>query len=173
MLLMEFLPSQGQQEQGNPQSSMQYALLSTDRLPGWQQYQIPPTKSCRVKLANALPRLYLKQAGEVSELTGASAELISAGEPAKLRMTADRKVIHADGQDLCYITVEVTDQNGTRNPVSENLLSFNIEGPGKILAVANANPVSTESYQSGIRKAWHGRCLVIVGSTAGKGKITV
>ena len=37
-------------------------------------------------------------------------------------------------------------QTGIRNPKSENLVTFSIEGPGTIVAVGNANPVSLESY---------------------------
>lgn len=98
-------------------------------------------------------------------------ELKSAGEPAKIKLSTDRHEIKADGQDLCYVSVEVTDAEGIRNPVAENQIIFNIEGPGKITGVGNANPVSTESCQSDKRKAWHGRCLVIIRSEMKEGRI--
>jgi len=49
-------------------------------------------------------------------------------------------------------------------------LKFRIEG-GTIVGVGNANPVSLESYQLPQRKAWQGRCLVIVKSYDKAGKI--
>ncbi len=61
----------------------------------------------------------------------------------------------------------MTDANGIRNPKVENLVKFKIEG-GTIVGVGNANPVSLESYQLPQRKAWQGRCLVIVKSLPGK-----
>jgi beta-galactosidase len=100
-------------------------------------------------------------------------ELKTAGNPMQIKLTADRSKIEADGQDLSYITVELDDANGIRNPEAENLISFSIEGPGTIIAVGNANPVSIESYQLPQRKAWHGRCLVIVKSDPKGGKITI
>ncbi len=93
-----------------------------------------------------------------------TAELKSAGDAAIIKLSADRTIIKADGQDLSYITVEVTDASGTRNPLAENLISFEVEGPGTIAAVGNANPVSLESYLQPLRKAWHGKCLVILKS---------
>ena len=86
-------------------------------------------------------------------------------------MTADRSQIKADGQDLSYITVELVDEKGVRNPKAENLVSFELSGPGTIVAVGNANPVSLESFQQTQRKAWKGRCLVIVKSGKEQGEV--
>jgi beta-galactosidase len=89
----------------------------------------------------------------------------------KIKLCADRSTIKADGQDLSYITVELTDANGLRDPKAENLVKFKIKG-GTIVGVGNANPVSLESYQLPQRKAWQGRCLVIVKSER-SGNITL
>ena len=50
-------------------------------------------------------------------------------------------------------------------------MKFEIEGAGTIVGVGNANPVSLESYQLPQRKAWQGRCLVIVKSKDEAGNI--
>jgi beta-galactosidase len=93
-----------------------------------------------------------------------SAELRTAGEPLQIKLSADRTSIKPDGQDLSYVTVELVDARGVRNPKAENLVEFTLEGPGAIVGVGNSNPVSTESYQQPRRKAWQGRCLVIIKS---------
>jgi beta-galactosidase len=97
--------------------------------------------------------------------------LQTAGTVSQIRIKADRTQIHADGLDLSYITLELTDKNGIRNPKAENLLKFSVDGPGKIIAVGNANPVSLESYQLPQRKAWQGKCLVVVKSEREPGTI--
>jgi beta-galactosidase len=102
-----------------------------------------------------------------------SATLNSAGQPNQIKLSADRTNIIADNQDLSYVTVELLDQNGVRNPLAENRLDFSVDGPGQIIAVANGNPMSTESYQGRQRKAWQGRCLVIVKATKQQGTITL
>ena len=89
----------------------------------------------------------------------------------QIKLMADRPEIKADGQDLSYITVELTDASGLRNPKSDDLVTFSIEGPGTIVGVGNANPVSPESYTIPQRKAWRGRCLVIVKSDPKAGLI--
>jgi beta-galactosidase len=98
--------------------------------------------------------------------------LQTAKQVSRIKLSADRSTIKAGGQDLSYITVELTDANGIRNPKSENLVKFKIEG-GTIVGVGNANPVSLESYQLPQRKTWQGRCLVIVKSFDKAGKITL
>jgi beta-galactosidase len=90
--------------------------------------------------------------------------LKTAAEPVQIKLTADRKIIKADNEDLSYVTVELVDKNGIRNSTAENLVQFEIEGPGTIAGVGNADPVSVESYQLPKRKAWQGRCLVIIKS---------
>lgn len=101
------------------------------------------------------------------------AELRSAAAPSRIKLQADREILQANGEDLSYITVELLDEHGVCNPKAENLVNFEIEGPGTIVGVGNANPVSLESYQQPKRKAWHGRCLVIVKSGAQSGVLTL
>jgi beta-galactosidase len=88
-----------------------------------------------------------------------------------IKLSADRTTIKANNEDLSYITIELLDAHGVKNPKAENLVHFEIDGPGMIAGVANANPVSLESYELPQRKAWHGRCMVVVKSTHKPGKI--
>jgi len=99
--------------------------------------------------------------------------LNTTGEPAQIKITADRTELKANGQDLSYITVEFVDSRGIQNPKAENLVKFDIEGPCTIVGVGNANPVSLESYQQSQRKAWKGRCVVIVKADKKEGIITL
>lgn len=102
-----------------------------------------------------------------------TALLQTAGKPTHLKLTADRKDLIADGQDLSYITVTLEDAKGVVNPKAENLIHFTVEGPATIVGVGNANPVSVESYQQPQRKAWKGKCLVIIKTEKKGGVITV
>lgn len=89
-------------------------------------------------------------------------EIKTAGAAAALKATADRQTINADGTDLCYITVDVTDANGNFNPTANNLINFSLKGDGKIVGVCSGDPVSHESYKANKHTAWMGKCLVIV-----------
>jgi beta-galactosidase len=102
----------------------------------------------------------------------ATTETKTAGEPAKLTLTPDRTVIRADGCDLAFVTLTVTDKAGLMSPRASNQIHFNLEGPGEIAATDNGDPTSFEPFQSPTRKAFNGLCLVIVRSKAGQaGKI--
>ena len=98
-------------------------------------------------------------------------ELRTAGPPASLRLTADRTALKADGQDLCYVTVEVVDANGVRDPNAEKLVRLSVEGAGTLAAVGNSKPTSLESFQQPQRTTYDGRCLAILKSTRAAGAI--
>ena len=99
-----------------------------------------------------------------------SAILSTAEVPVQIKITADKKLIKANNQDLAYITIELLDAKGNRNPLAENGMKFKVEGDATIVGIGNANPRSIESYQSPQRKAWQGRCMVILkaGKTGGE-----
>ncbi|MFY9153173.1 MAG: beta-galactosidase GalB [Prolixibacteraceae bacterium] len=101
-------------------------------------------------------------------------EIKTAGAPAKLVVKADRSTIGADGNDLSFITIDVVDEKGTIVPDADNLVKFELSGEGAIVGVDNGNPVSHESFKAPQRKAFHGKCLVVVqsGEKAGKLKLT-
>ena len=88
-------------------------------------------------------------------------ETKTAGAPAKLVLRADRKIIKANGEDLSFITVDVTDKDGNIVPDANNLIRFTVSG-GVIAGVDNGDPVSMEPFTASQRKAFHGKCLVIV-----------
>ena len=91
-------------------------------------------------------------------------EVKTAGAPARLVVTADRSAIKADGNDLSYLPVDVVDANGIIVPNADNLVKFQVEGSGTIVGVDNGDPVSHESFKAPQRKAFHGKCLVVVQS---------
>jgi beta-galactosidase len=96
------------------------------------------------------------------------------GPPAKVLLKADRDTIKADGQDLSYIMVTIADKNGLMVPRADNLVRFEISGPGEIVAVDNGDATSHDPFQAKERKAYNGLCLVIVGTKAGApGTITL
>jgi len=97
--------------------------------------------------------------------------LSTTGEPAQIRLTADRDDICADGLDLSFITVEVLDSQGRVHPTANNDVFFTVRGPGSILSVGNSNPVSEEVYVGNQRKAHRGRALVVVRSGQEPGEI--
>ncbi|MDT0645583.1 beta-galactosidase GalB [Zunongwangia sp. F260] len=101
-------------------------------------------------------------------------EIKTAGEPAKLNLEADRKTIKADGQDLSFITVTITDEDGTLAPRADNLVHFELSKGGKIVGVASGDPTNHESFKGTKHSALSGKVLVIVqsGKDAGSVELT-
>lgn len=94
-------------------------------------------------------------------------EIHTAGEPSCIRLTADNSRIHADGKDLSFVTVEVLDEKGNLCPNAENLIRFSVEGSAKIAGVDNGSPISLERFKDDKRKAFYGKCLVVLQSIGG------
>jgi beta-galactosidase len=95
-------------------------------------------------------------------------------EPARLEASADRSKIRADGKDLSFITVRVSDKNGLTVPRATNHIGFSVEGPGEIVATDNGDPTNFVPFPSHEREAFSGLALVIIRSKPREsGSITV
>ncbi len=103
----------------------------------------------------------------------AVAELRTAGEPARLRLTADRSRLVADGQDLAFVTVEVLDKDGNVCPNADNRLKFSVSSTARLAATCSADLKDTVSYVSAERAAWKGRAMAVVKTTRKRGGITL
>ncbi|WP_107821555.1 sugar-binding domain-containing protein [Mangrovibacterium marinum] len=117
----------------------------------------------------------LKAVGVVDQQEGESTILKTAGNPAKIRLTADRMELKTDGQDLSYVTVEVTDEDGNLVPNAANELEFFVSGEGSIAGLGNANLKDTEQYVASRCSAWKGQALAVLKSSKEPGalKLTV
>ena len=103
----------------------------------------------------------------------AEAVLRTLGDPVRVRLTADRTTLRANGQDLSFITVEVVDANGRPHPNAEHQVTFSLKGPGVIAAVGNGDMTSEEPYQGNQRKLFHGKALVVVRTSRTAGALAL
>ncbi|MBR5729633.1 MAG: DUF4982 domain-containing protein [Prevotella sp.] len=108
-----------------------------------------------------------------AEAGGLGTLLCTAGEPAALRLTPDRRVITADGQDLSFITVEVVDKKGWVCPDAAIPCEAIVKGEGQFLAFASADLKDREPYTSPRVTTWKGRALLVVRSTEKKGNAQI
>lgn len=95
----------------------------------------------------------------------------TAGAPAKIIMKADRNVIMADGRDLSFVTIQITDQDGNLVPAADHEVTFRIQGEGVLAGTDNGSESSMESFKANKRKAYHGLCLAIIQSGEKEGGI--
>ena len=60
------------------------------------------------------------------------------------------------------INVQLIDENGVVVPDSDNEISFNIRGAGKFVGTGNGNPGDHAKDRVPIRRAFNGRCQLLV-----------
>ena len=110
-----------------------------------------------------------------AEAGGKSVTLATAGEPAKLRLTTDRKTIKSGGQDLAFITVEVLDKAGNVCPEAAIPCNVTVTGGATLMSAASADLKDTEPYTSPRVTTWKGRAIIVIrsGNKAGTAKVSV
>jgi beta-galactosidase len=92
----------------------------------------------------------------------AETKVETTGEPAKVQFTPDHSSINADGEDLSVITVSIADAQGRVVPSANNMVHFNLSGPGKIIGVGNGDPschepdtyITQPALHSGTMNQW-------------------
>jgi beta-galactosidase len=102
----------------------------------------------------------------------ATASMPTAGPASKLQLAPDRSRIASDGKDLSFVTLTVADDHDQMVPRSMNMIHFDVQGPGEIVATDNGDATDLNVFSSRDRKAFNGLALAIVRAT-GPGAIIV
>ena len=97
----------------------------------------------------------------------------TAGKAAAIKLTPDRSILKADGEDLCYLNVSLTDKDGNPVPADSRLVQVKVSGAGSFKAIANGDPTCLESFQEPQMHLFSGQLTVLVQSGSEPGDITV
>ena len=103
----------------------------------------------------------------------AADKLRTAGQPAKIILTMDSKKLSPGFDNAAAVRATIVDAKGIEIPRANDLISFQISGPGVIAAVDNADNSSHEPFQAAARRAFHGECVAFVRAAAASGKIKI
>ena len=95
------------------------------------------------------------------------------GEPESIRLTPDRTEIHADGEDVTMVRVEVLDKEGRAIPTADPTISFKVSGEGALIGVGNGDPNCQESDKAPKRSLFNGLAQIIVQSSKIAGTIAI
>ena len=87
----------------------------------------------------------------------------TAGAPASIRLTPDYQ-----GKTTTFVNVEVVDKDGNLCPLAEDQIYFSVDGGAEIIGTDNGCQTSMENFKAPQRKAFFGKCMVVV-----KGKGTL
>ncbi len=100
----------------------------------------------------------------------------TAGKPAELKLeawTANEAGLNADGDDLAFVTVSLTDAEGTQIPQADDQLTFEVTGTGSFEAVCNGDATSLEPFKKPTMKLFNGQLVVVVRSAKEPGTLTL
>lgn len=81
--------------------------------------------------------------------------------------------LKADGEDLAFVTVSLTDKNGTLIPNADDQLTFEVMGAGSFKAVCNGDATSLEPFTTPSMKLFNGKLVVVIQAQKEKGQLTL
>lgn len=108
---------------------------------------------------------------ENKEMSRKSYETANAAH--QIKLIADKKAVKANQTDVIRIVAQIADGNGIMLPDASHLLEFEINGPAKLLGVENGDILDLTSNKVNYRKAFKGKCLLLIQTTNEKGVIEI
>ena len=95
------------------------------------------------------------------------------GQAIRLKADSDNPQWEADGYDLQHVRIVAVDKKGRRVPMADNEITFNVDGPARIVGVINGDICSDELSVGNKRRLWNGACTVILRSTRQPGSVVL
>ena len=115
----------------------------------------------------------LKTVGKNNGKIVATQVLKTAGAPAKIILSTEKKTVGNTWDDVCYITATIVDENNVECLNADNQIEFSVTGAGVLAGADNGDLTATESFLSNKRFSYKGRCIAIVKANATTGKINI
>lgn len=81
--------------------------------------------------------------------------------------------LKADGNDMAFITISMTDKDGNHCPTADNQLTFEVTGNGTFQAACNGDATSLEPFTQPQMKLFSGKVVAVVRSTNEAGTLTL
>jgi beta-galactosidase len=97
----------------------------------------------------------------------------TAQEASSVILSTTRGKVKSNQTDVVHIEAQITDKNGVMLPDADNLIEFEVSGPAKLLGVENGDILDLAPHKVKYRKAFKGKCLLLLQSTKEQGNIEV
>lgn len=108
---------------------------------------------------------------EVGEVL-ADTILKSAGRKTMLSVMPEETTLKADGDDMTFVSVAITDEDGIEKMLEERKVTVTVTGAGTLAAIGSGNPVTEESFTGKSYTTWFGRMGFYVRSNGEIGTAT-
>ncbi len=103
----------------------------------------------------------------------AQEEIHTAGAPAAVALNLDKTVLNSATRGVAQIEVRILDANGILVPTASIAVTFDVQGPAKIIGVDNGDPASHDSYRANTRPVFNGMALVTLQAGKTPGHVTL
>lgn len=110
---------------------------------------------------------------ERGKMVKVSDTLTTAYEAYALAMHPDREQVSSENRDMVHITTEVRDSLGILNPHSDHMVSYQLNGPGKIRVIDNGDLADHTPPGSSSRKMKKGKQLLILQAGSEPGDLII
>ena len=103
----------------------------------------------------------------------AKSELQTAGAETLLTLTADRTQLQADGESLCFVTLQLTDEKGIPKVAEDRMVELHISGPGTLLGFGSAKACTEEPFTASAHTTSQGRAMAVIRASEKAGTIRI
>jgi len=95
------------------------------------------------------------------------------GNSARIVLHAEDQSLQADGTDMTFITISMTDEHGLPVENAVDRVHVRVTGAGALLGLDNGDSTDREGYRTTTRRLFSGKLLAVVGARDEAGAILV
>lgn len=99
--------------------------------------------------------------------------IVTADSDVELTVSCEEMSLKADGADLAFLTVKLTDKSGVENLFAQKEVTVSVEGAGTLQGFGNADPQAVGSYDDTTWNTFDGEVMAVVRAGREAGEIQV
>ncbi|MBQ7776463.1 MAG: DUF4982 domain-containing protein [Lachnospiraceae bacterium] len=97
----------------------------------------------------------------------------SFGDGVQLVLEADKEVIKANGEDLCFVSISAIDKDGYLVDNAMDYVEVLVEGAARLVGMDNGDSTDYDAYKGNVRKLFNGKLLAVLAAKTQAGDIKV
>lgn len=97
----------------------------------------------------------------------------SFGETAELRLSPDKNVLRADGEDMIFLDISAYDQEGVFVANARNRVFVEVSGAGRLVGLDSGDSTDYDEYKGVSKKLFGGKLLAVIAGKNCGGEIAV
>lgn len=100
-------------------------------------------------------------------------EQCSFGDPVSIRLTPNKPVLNADGEDLIFLTIETLDENGNFVANGRSRMHLSVSGAGRLIGLDNGDSSDTDPYKGTSKRLFSGKLMAVIAAKTIPGDIFI